>query len=307
MRNLKLTTHLKNGKEVNSYELVIDGEEFLYFNEMDLMAGFIARIGSGNTKTMEKATLLNTLFNVMLGEEYAKKMDQLKNTVDRLEARYSERILKLEREIAKVTAAIEKHDKLVKSIETIEEMTTKMTKGYDDACKPYEEYNNRIMKLEGDTTRIESHFKQATVQAQSLLEYIQRTVDDINKTHELVNAKAVMLVKKLEHKMQDMPDDDATDAVAENKAADGDSEGVANKTKDGHQKSATGKKNAAAYDKRKSARAAKPDAEAKPRKKAKKADDAGAPKTKRNSSRKKGDEYVLKEIENQAKENPNIK
>lgn len=281
MRNLKLTTHLKNGKEPNSYELVIDGEEFLYFNEMDLMAGFIARIGSGNTKTMEKATLLNTLFNVMLGEEYAKKMDQLKNTVDRLESRYSERILKLEREIAKVTAAIEKHDKLVKSIETIDEMTTKMMKGYDDACKPYEEYNNRIMKLEGDTTRIESHFKQATVQAQSLLEYIQRTMDDINKTNELVNAKATMLVRKLERKAKDIPDDNpANDARKE--AADSDDEGVAGINKTGHKKSATGKKNAAGYERRK----------------AKKADDVGETKPKRNSSRKKGDEAIRKMMEN---------
>lgn len=281
MRNLTLKTHMKNGKEQNSYELVIDGEEFLYFNELDLLAGFIARIGSGNTKGMDKTMMLNTLFNVLIGEEYAKKMDQLKNTVDRLEARYSERILKLEHETAKVTAAIEKHDKLEKSIKTIEEMSVKMMKGYDDACKPYGDYNNRIMKLEGDTTRIESHFKSATTQAQSLLEYIQRTMDDINKTNELVNAKATMLVKKLERKAKDIPDDKPANDARKG-AAESDDEGVAGINKTGHKKSAICKRNAAGYERRK----------------AKKADDVGENKPKRNSSRKKGDEAIRKMMEN---------
>ena len=189
IKNIQLTT------APNGYTLKIDNNEFFYFNEVDLLAGFIARIGSGETKEMEKEDILNTMFNVMLGQKYAKEIDKLNDTVNRLTTIYTERIGKLSAEIKVIDEAIEKHATMKKQLELVTKMTKEMQDGYEDACKPYTEYKLRINDLEKDTGRMEEHFKTATTQATSLLTFIRETIDKLNQDERLLAARADMLAK----------------------------------------------------------------------------------------------------------------
>ena len=274
LKKISVVTH------PNGYELKFDGHEFMYFNEMDLLAGFIARVGGGNTKDMEKGSLLNSMFDVMLGEKYAQDVTRLNNVVAKLEAKYADRINRLERQSAKMDDAIEKHEAVMKNVKNLTEMVHKLMEGYGEACKPYDEYRKRIDSLEKDVSKIESHFKGYTTQAVGLLKNISETLERVNNMEAYLSSQAQVLVFKLK-KMAEGDTTQTFNDKADEKHAESDDESVAGLNKTGHKKSATGKKNAAGYERRK----------------AKKADDDGETKPKRNSSRKKGDEAIRKMME----------
>ena len=167
MRNIEIITHLK-GKESNSYTLVVDGEKYLYFSEIDLLLGFIARVGSCNTIYADRPTLLNSVFNVMLGEKYTNDVDNLNQTVERLKNKYYDKIKSLDVEIKRFHDAADEFDgfkeKLDKTIETIKDME----KAYKEACVPYLEYKHRLALLETWTTNTERVVKKIEKEADDL-------------------------------------------------------------------------------------------------------------------------------------------
>lgn len=182
----------------NGYAFSYDGHEFLYFNEVDLLAGMMVRIGSGETKEMEKGTILNSLFDVMLGEKYAKDVSKLNDTVNRLAETYSSRIAKLTEQINILNDAIAKHETLKKQVETTTELTNKMAEGYKQAYQPYDEYNRRISRLEANTMKMESKFSTVTDKAELKLHLIERVLERSEEQEKLLSAKVRMLFGKIE-------------------------------------------------------------------------------------------------------------
>lgn len=182
----------------NGYAFSYDGHEFLYFNEVDLLAGMMVRIGSGETKEMEKGTILNSLFDVMLGEKYAKDVSRLNDTVNRLAETYSSRIAKLTEQINILNDAIAKHETLKKQVETTTELTNKMAEGYKQAYQPYDEYNRRISRLEANTMKMESKFSTVTDKAELKLHLIERVLERSEEQEKLLSAKVRMLFGKIE-------------------------------------------------------------------------------------------------------------
>lgn len=182
----------------NGYAFSYDGHEFLYFNEVDLLAGMMVRIGSGETKEMEKGTILNSLFDVMLGEKYSKDVSKLNDTVNRLAETYSSRIAKLTEQINILNDAIAKHETLKKQMETTTELTNKMAEGYKRAYQPYDEYNRRISRLEANTMKMESKFSTVTDKAELKLHLIERVLERSEEQEKLLSAKVQMLFGKIE-------------------------------------------------------------------------------------------------------------
>ena len=264
----------------NGYSLTIDNNEFMYFSEIDLLAGFLSHVGSGKTDDMEKGDILNTLFNVMLGDKYVRDVDNLNKTVERLERKYNERISKLEKLITIVNDAVTSHETMKAQLEETTKLTDVMREGYSKALKPFKEYDQRINKLEVDTQRMESHFNTATNQADNLLKYIEDRLNEVNKDENILKEKAQMLVKKLDIRLKmiddvfddddnaaEMPVDDIPEVEASNSKAE----------------------------------------EKKPRKKAEKKPKADKPakttKPKGKTNRQKRDEAIMEMM----KDNPNIK
>lgn len=198
----------------NGYAFSYDGHEFLYFNEVDLLAGIMVRIGSGETKEMEKGTILNSLFDVMLGEKYVKDVSRLNDTVNRLAETYSSRIAKLTEQINILNDAIAKHETLKKQLETTTELTNKMAEGYKQAYQPYDEYNRRISRLEANTMKMESKFSTVTDKAELKLHLIERVLERSEDQEKLLSAKVQMLFGKIEQtKGKEKPAD--TPAITE--------------------------------------------------------------------------------------------
>ena len=57
----------------NGYSLTVEGTECMYFNETDMLAGFLTHVGLCETANMDRGTILSTLFSAMLGEAYANR------------------------------------------------------------------------------------------------------------------------------------------------------------------------------------------------------------------------------------------
>ena len=218
---LNLTSTLNSKGEVVNFQFTINGEEFLYFNVIDLLASMTARLGSGETREMDKGTILSALFNTMLGQQYAIDVDKLKMTVVRLETRYNDLNEKLGRELEKVKEANERHEKLTKRTEELTKLVDEMQQGYQKAYKPYDEYNKRISKLESQTTKMESHFNAATNESQMLLKQIQSTYENLNDLVNKLASRGDMMigrmVKQVEKNAANMaekkPDDEGGDVA----------------------------------------------------------------------------------------------
>lgn len=266
----------------NGYSLEYAGKKFMYFNELDLLAGFNARVGAGETAYLEKGDVLKAVFDMMLGEQYARDIEQLNKTVLALEMKYNDSVAKLERELIKVEEANEKHEALRKKIKELTELTVKMKDSYKEACAPYEEYERRIFALEGQTKKVEDRFKSATKQTQDLLDVMREKLDDINKDEKMISSKANTLIKRLDFRIQNLPDskkmEDVKDEEQEPQQEDGGesvAENVAESKKRGRKKRASSSN----------------------------ADDTVG----KGRHRQKADEMVEAELERQMKENPNIK
>ena len=282
----------------NGYSLDVDGEGFMYFNELDLLAGFLARVGSASAKDMEKNELLNALFNMMLGQKYQNDVDRLKQTVNRLEARYTDVTSKLGCELDKAKEANERHEKLMKRIADLTKLVDEMQQGYQEACKPYDEYNKRINTLESKTTKMESHFNVATTEATTLLKSIRAMYEDLEKLVNKISSRGDMMIGRMinqvnknaanmaEQQSGDEGGDGGTFPAGEAAGTTADGESVVAET-DGA--GADGKP------KRKGGRPKKADGDKKPKAKSK---------PKRETPRQKRDREILEKM---MKDNPNIK
>lgn len=229
-REKKLLPDIRVSKLPNGYAFTYEGEEFMCFSQMMLVAEVMARVGGANSDEMDKGSLLHCLFEVMLGQQYAKDVDKLKATVTRLENLYAKRIEQLDKQIAILDDAINKHEQMKKQLETTTELANKMSEAYKEAYQPYDEYNRRIMKLENDTMKMESHFKSATAQASTLLKEIELTLRSAQKDERQVSARAAQLVNRLEHRLktdknefneEEQPAGDAAGTVTEQPADEG--------------------------------------------------------------------------------------
>jgi len=193
---LSLVTH------PNGYELTINGENFMYFNEAELLVGFNARIGSGKTEPMDKGNLLYMLFEMMLGQHYSQNVDNLQKSVSRLETEYRQRIEQLDAQLAYIKAAIATYEELKKDIKDTSALSKKMAEDYKKACQPYDEYNRRILTLESNMMKVESKFNHLTDQADAKLTIIESKLSNIEKKDSLLSATSDMLIKKIERKLK---------------------------------------------------------------------------------------------------------
>ncbi len=77
----------------NGYSLSVDGLPpggFLYYNEMELLAGFITHVGLHEENPMESTKMLRIMFQTIIGQEYVEAADNMMKTVAELTKRCQE-------------------------------------------------------------------------------------------------------------------------------------------------------------------------------------------------------------------------
>lgn len=122
----------------NGYSLTIDTSSFLYFNELDLLAGFMAHLGTEDTKAMERGNLLSTVFSLMMGEEYTKSVENLKSKVDMLTKQSDDAMKQLSIKLKKANEILTEFDSIKQSLSELTEQNKETKKLYEDAKKDNE-------------------------------------------------------------------------------------------------------------------------------------------------------------------------
>lgn len=93
---IKLITHFGSDNEAKSYELKYNGQEYLYFNRIDLLAGFMAHIGLQEADPLGNGTILTMLFQAMLGKEWEENVNAMRNRIGEMESNVRNTIVHLE-------------------------------------------------------------------------------------------------------------------------------------------------------------------------------------------------------------------
>ena len=52
----------------NGYSLTVEDQEYMYFNEIDLLAGFMSHVGMREVDYADRGTILSSLMSAMLSE-----------------------------------------------------------------------------------------------------------------------------------------------------------------------------------------------------------------------------------------------
>lgn len=134
----------------NGYALTVGDTECMYYNETDLLAGFMAHVGLGETANMEKGTILSTLFSAMMGQAYAESVTTLKQRVGLLTSQYNTTIERMDKAIEYVTQAeksisllLTRIDRIDNTLKATEQDHAQNKKVVDDAARKLSELETR--------------------------------------------------------------------------------------------------------------------------------------------------------------------
>ena len=74
----------------NGYSLDVEGlhpNGYMYHNEMELLIGFITRIGLHESEPLESTQMLRIMFQTIIGQEYSEVADSMMQSIKDLEKR----------------------------------------------------------------------------------------------------------------------------------------------------------------------------------------------------------------------------
>ena len=162
----------------NGYALTVDDQEYMYFNEIDLLAGFMGHVGMREVDYADRGTILSSLMSAMLGDTFTDAVATLKQRVSLLSGKYETTMAKMDDAIAYVNNAQKQIDRLEKDIKNLQD-------GFREAL-------NENNKLKSDTTS-----------AFTMINEIQKKCDKAQ--NELANIMTVMKYKGEADEGQDAP------------------------------------------------------------------------------------------------------
>ena len=152
----------------NGYALTVEGKEYMYFNEIDLTAGFLGHVGMREVDYADRGTILSSLMSAMLGETFTNAVATLKQRVSLLSGKYETTMAKMDDAVAYVNNAQNQIERLEKDIKNLQ-----------DGFKAALNENNKL--------------KSDTASAFTMINEIQKKCDKAQ--NELVNIVTVMKSK----------------------------------------------------------------------------------------------------------------
>lgn len=172
----------------NGYTLKVDDQEFMYFNEVDLLAGFLTHVGMSYNTPMDKGTILSSLFSAMLGDAYADAVTTLKQRVGLLTTQYTTTISRMDDAINFVTNAEKQIGGLANRIKTTEEAMKATELLHTQNKKEVGETNARLTMIETRVDELNKHAEEVFNQLANILT-TQRAIEDAKKEKEKAEAE----------------------------------------------------------------------------------------------------------------------
>ena len=162
----------------NGYELKANGHDYMYFNMMDLLAGFMVHVGLQETDYMEKGNILTMLFQTMIGQEWEKNIAAMRNRIKEMEDKVGRTLVHLEQ-----TAAT--GDRLEPKIEDLNEQVKKL----DASIQKQKTDNNRALMdvRESSQTAIKTakDFHMETKALKEAIEKVKKAAEDIKEMKQM--------------------------------------------------------------------------------------------------------------------------
>lgn len=104
----------------NGYSLDVDGTGYMYYNEIDLIAGFMAHVGLSETNYMDRGSIMSALMSAMIGDAYSDAVTTLKQRVGLLTTQYTTTIERMDKAIDYVTQAEKQIDSMLGRVKALE-------------------------------------------------------------------------------------------------------------------------------------------------------------------------------------------
>ena len=164
----------------NGYELKANGHDYMYFNPMDLLAGFMVHVGLQETDFMEKGNILTMLFQTMIGQEWEKNIQAMRNRIKDMEDKVGRTLSHLEQ-----TAAT--GDRLEPKIESLNEAVKKI----EASIQKQKTDNNRALMdvRESSQTAIKTakDFHMETKALKDVVEKVKKAAEDIKAMKQMAD------------------------------------------------------------------------------------------------------------------------
>lgn len=260
----------------NGYALTVGTQEYMYYNPMDLLAGFMVHVGLQQTEYMEKGNILTMLFQVLVGEQWEDNVNAMYGRINDMDSRLTFTLNRLEK-----TAKI--GDKLEPRVNEIDETISTLT---ESITKQKEENRKTLMDVRESVQIVKdakSEYKKESAAYKENFKLFSSSIKDVRAMREEAE-KHLKTIKLLEQRLMGMSGDTGDIEIND------DDEGVTPS-----EKPAKSTKSAKTTKSTKSAKTTK-------------TKKVTAKKGEGNrTNRAKNDLAILAEIERQAKENPNLK
>ena len=262
----------------NGYSLTVGTQEYMYYNPMDLLAGFMVHVGLQQTDYMEKGNILTMLFQVLVGEQWEDNVNAMYGRINDMDSRLTFTLNRLEK-TAKLGERLE--PRINEMDETISTLTESITKQKDINHKTLMDVRESVQIVKD----AKAEYKKESAAYKENFKLFSASIKDVRAMREEAE-KHLKTIELLERRLIGMSGDTGELEIND------DDESVTP-----------------------SAKPAKTTKPAKSTKSTKTTKSAKTTKTKKvakkgegnRTNRAKNDLAILAEIERQAKENPNFK
>ena len=262
----------------NGYSLTVGSQEYMYYNPMDLLAGFMVHVGLQQTEYMEKGNILTMLFQILVGEQWEENVNAMYGRINDMDSRLTFTLNRLE----KTSKIGDKLEPRVNEIdETISTLTESITKQKDINRKTLMDVRESVQIVKDAT----AEFKKESAVHKDNLKLFSSSIKDVRAMREEAE-KHLKTIELLERRLIGMSGDTGELEINDDDESVTPSEKPAKSTK--------------STKTTKSTKSAKTTKSTKTKKVAKKGEG-------NRTNRAKNDLAILAEIERQAKENPNLK
>ena len=258
----------------NGYSLTVGTQEYMYYNPMDLLAGFMVHVGLQQTEYMEKGNILTMLFQILVGEQWEENVNAMYGRINDMDSRLTFTLNRLEK-----TSKI--GDKLEPRVNEIDETISTLT---ESITKQKEENRKTLMDVRESVQTVKdakSEYKKESAAYKENFKLFSASIKDVRAMREEAE-KHLKTIELLERRLIGMSGDTGELEINDDDESVTPSAKPAKTTKP--------------------AKSTKSTKSAKTTKKVTKAKKGEGNRT----NRAKNDLAILAEIERQAKENPNL-
>ena len=177
----------------NGYSLKIDGQDYMYFNMMELLAGVMVHIGLQNTDYMDKGNILTMLFQTMIGQEWEKNITSMRSRIKDMEDNLGRTIAHLE-QTAKVG------DRLEPRINELNETIRSLNENIENQKAENRKALMDVRETSQTAKSTSAEFKKETKTMKECISKINKASDDIKKMKEQAD-KHLKTIELLERRL----------------------------------------------------------------------------------------------------------